>query len=63
MPAWPRVRMNLTLEMENVVTCLANLREMAWLLAPGNMFPTSLTHSSPTSFFYVAKCSPVDSVP
>lgn len=63
MPVWPQVRMNLTLEMENVVAYFTNLGDVARLFAPENVsLPTGLTHSSTTSFFSMAKCSPVDSV-
>lgn len=57
--------MELTLaEMENVIAWLANLKEISWLFAPGNIasLPISLTDSN-LPLFYLAKCFLVVSIP
>ena len=51
-------------EMENVIAWLANLKEISWLFAPGNIasLPISLTDSN-LPLFYLAKCFLVVSIP
>ena len=57
--------MELTLaEMENVIAWLANLKEISWLFAPGNIsrLPISLTDSK-LPLVYLATCFIVVSIP